>query len=132
MRGKHLRRQAELAPGGPVGRDEAPALVEGDDAFLERPEELRLRVADLRQRLAANRRRIEAGAYRLDGRYLLDGGSPGPALKSYWRALQRSPRFALGLWHRMLYALLSLLGGKDLAGLYYQLRQMIRRQEDNR
>ena len=78
---------------------------------------------DLAPRLAANRRRIEAGAYRLSARYLLDGDQPGRALRDYGRALRRSPGFALQHWHRMLYAVLSLLGGKKLAYLYYRFRR---------
>jgi GT2 family glycosyltransferase len=73
--------------------------------------------------LSANRRRVEAGAYRLNARYLLDGEQPGPALRAYGRALLRSPGFTLQHWHRMLYALLSLAGGKGLAELYYRLRR---------
>jgi len=73
--------------------------------------------------LSANRRRVEAGAYRLNARYLLDGGQPGPALRAYGRALLRSPRFALRHWHRMLYAVLSLVGGKGLGDVYYRLRR---------
>lgn len=78
---------------------------------------------DLAPRLATNRRRIEAGAYRLSARYLLDGDQPGRALRDYGRALVRNPGYALQHWHRMLYAVLSLLGGKKLAGLYYRLRR---------
>jgi glycosyltransferase involved in cell wall biosynthesis len=78
---------------------------------------------DLAPRLAVNRRRIEAGAYRLSARYLLDGDQPGRALRDYARALKRSPAFALRHWHRMLYAVLSLLGGKKLAHLYYRFRR---------
>jgi len=70
---------------------------------------------------AVNRRRIEAGAYRLNARYLLDGGLPGPALRSYGRALVRSPRFALQHWKRMLFAAASLVGGKKLVCLYNRL-----------
>jgi hypothetical protein len=78
---------------------------------------------DLASRLAANRRRIEAGAYRLSARYLLDGNQPGPALRAYGRAVIRSPRFALQHWHRMIYAMLSLVGGSKLAHLYYRIRR---------
>jgi glycosyltransferase involved in cell wall biosynthesis len=73
--------------------------------------------------LAANRRHIEAGAYRLSARYLLDGDQPGRALRDYGRALVRSPGYALLHWHRMLFAVLSLVGGKKLANLYYRLRR---------
>lgn len=78
---------------------------------------------DLAPLWAADRRRIEAGAYRLNARYLLDGGQPGPALRSYGKALVRNPRFALQHAHRMVYAALSLLGASGLASWYYRLRQ---------
>lgn len=78
---------------------------------------------DLAPLVASNRRRVEAGAYRLNGRYLLDGGSPGPALGAYGNALVRSPGFALQHWHRMVYALLSMVGGKNLDQVYYRMRQ---------
>lgn len=68
--------------------------------------------------LAADRQRVEGGAYRLNARYLLDDGLPGPALRSYWKALRRSPAYALKHWHRMLFALFSLLGGKRLVQSY--------------
>ena len=55
-------------------------------------------------------RTVQAGAHRLDARYLLDGGEPKKALKAYGRVLALRPRFALEHWHRILFALLSLLG----------------------
>jgi glycosyltransferase involved in cell wall biosynthesis len=81
---------------------------------------------DLAALVAQNRRQIEAGAYRLSARYLLDGDQPGPALRSYLHALRLKPAFALKHWHRMLYALLSLAGGRRLAGVYYLLRRILR------
>ena len=78
---------------------------------------------DLAPIVRKHRRRIEAGAHRLNGRYLLDGGYPGPALQAYARALWLSPGFALQHWHRMVYAALSLVGGKGLASWYYRLRR---------
>jgi hypothetical protein len=77
---------------------------------------------DLAKLVAADRKRVEAGAHRLNARYLLDGGQPGPALRAYWRATLASPGFALKHWHRMVYAGLSLVGGKGLAGWYYRLK----------
>lgn len=71
---------------------------------------------------AAHRRRIEAGAYRLNGRYLLDGDQPGPALKSYLKALRRDPRYTLQHAHRMLFALASLLGGRAVRRAYERYR----------
>ncbi|HEX7973294.1 MAG TPA: hypothetical protein VF498_02715 [Anaerolineales bacterium] len=78
---------------------------------------------DLAPILERDRRRIEAGAYRLNARYLLDGGQPGPALRSYGKALVRNPRFTLQHAHRMVFAALSLLGASGLADWYYRLRQ---------
>ncbi len=72
--------------------------------------------------VAKKRRQIEAGAYRLNARYLLDGDLPGPALRSYAHALLENPGFTLQHWHRMIYALLSLVGGKGLAKWYYRIR----------
>lgn len=82
---------------------------------------------DLAKLIAQDRKRVEAGAYRLKARYLLDGSQPGPALKAYWQATLASPGFALKHWHRMLYAGLSLVGGKGLAGWYYRLKKQASR-----
>jgi hypothetical protein len=60
--------------------------------------------------VADHRRKILGGAYRLHARYLLDGGLPGPALRSYARALFYRPGYALQHWLRMLYAAASLIG----------------------
>lgn len=78
---------------------------------------------DLQPRLHADRRRIEAGAYRLNARYLLDGGQPAASLHSYLQALWRSPRFTLQHWRRMLYAIASLAGARSLANRYSQRRK---------
>jgi len=77
----------------------------------------------LATRIAQDRRRVEAGAYRLNARYLLDGGLPAEALQSYAQALRRDPAYALKHWHRMLYALLSLAGGKGLAESFYRWKR---------
>lgn len=78
---------------------------------------------DLAPLVKKHRRSVEAGAYRLNARYLLDGDQPGAALRSYTQALIRNPRFALQHWHRMLYAVASLLGGKERADLLvYKMR----------
>jgi glycosyltransferase involved in cell wall biosynthesis len=78
--------------------------------------------ADLHARLQADRRRIEAGAYRLNARYLLDGGQPAASLRSYLQALWRSPRFTLQHWRRMLYAVASLAGARSFADRYSHRR----------
>jgi len=74
-----------------------------------------------------HRRRIEAGAYRLNARYLLDGGLPRQALSAYYQALERDPRYTLRHWHRMIYAVMSLVGGRELAKVYYRLRNILQR-----
>jgi glycosyltransferase involved in cell wall biosynthesis len=65
----------------------------------------------LAPRLLADRRHVRGGAYRLNARYLLDGGQSGPALLSYLKALWYWPGFAWGHKHRMAYALVHWLGG---------------------
>jgi hypothetical protein len=70
---------------------------------------------DLASLVAANRHKIIAGTYRLNGRYLLDGGLPAPALKSYLRALINDPVYTLKHGRRMAYAAASLVGLGGLA-----------------
>lgn len=77
--------------------------------------------ARLGPEVARQNRRVLAGAHRLNARYLLDGGRPGPALRAYFQALRYSPSYALRHAHRMVYALLSLLGLGSLNRLYYRL-----------
>jgi len=83
--------------------------------------------SELAPQVHSNQRRIRAGAHRLNARYLLDGGFPASALRAYSQALWLSPGFALQHWHRMLYAALSLLGGKNLAEWYYRIKRKPRR-----
>lgn len=61
-------------------------------------------------RFGADRRRILGGANRLAGRYLLDGGLPGPALQAYGKAIIYWPSYALKHWGRMVFAFARLLG----------------------
>jgi hypothetical protein len=72
---------------------------------------------------ASERRRIAGGAYRLAARYLLDGGQPGQALRWYLKAFVLCPAYTLQHAHRILYALLSLLGAGGMAASYYRARQ---------
>jgi hypothetical protein len=58
----------------------------------------------------ADHHRILGGAHRLAGRYLLDGGLPGAALRAYAKALWHWPSYALKHWGRMAFALASLVG----------------------
>ena len=55
-------------------------------------------------------RRIWGGAHRLNARYLLDGGEPAQALRCYAKAFLKDPGYTLRHAHRILYALLSLVG----------------------
>lgn len=68
-------------------------------------------------------KRIQAGAYRIDARYLLDGGQPGAALKAYGKSLAWHAPTALREVNRMAYALLALVGLGKLKDVYYRLRR---------
>jgi len=83
---------------------------------------------DLAPLVKANQRMVKAGAYRLTARYLLDGGQPGPALQAYGQAIRSDPVYTLKHWRRIIYAILSLVGGKNLGNVYYRLQR--RRQPD--
>ncbi len=80
----------------------------------------------LAQRFRKISRQVWAGAYRINGFYLLDGGKPWPAFKSYLKSLASYPPIALPEWHRMVYALLCLVGLDRLKPVYYALRHKIR------
>jgi glycosyltransferase involved in cell wall biosynthesis len=68
--------------------------------------------------VAANKRQVLAGAYRLNARYLMDGGQYAPALKSYAKAFINQPVYTARHWHRVIYAFLGMLGFKDLDSIY--------------
>ena len=63
-----------------------------------------------RSMMDVDRRRVLGGAYRLTARYMLDGGLPAAALKTYLRAFFLWPQYTARHWHRMFYALLGSLG----------------------
>jgi glycosyltransferase involved in cell wall biosynthesis len=79
----------------------------------------------LAERFQRNSRRIWAGAYRMNGRYQLDGGKAWPALKSYAQSFANHPPTALAEWHRMVYAALCLVGLDQLKPVYYRLRHAL-------
>jgi len=81
---------------------------------------------ELAERFARLEPRIWAGAYRMNGRYYLDGGRPREALGFYFKSLAKYPPTALSEWHRMLYAALCLVGLERLKPAYYRLRHGIR------
>jgi glycosyltransferase involved in cell wall biosynthesis len=56
-----------------------------------------------------DKNRILGGAYRLSGRYLLDGGYPKKSLQDYLRGLLYWPSYTIKHWRRILFALVSIL-----------------------
>jgi glycosyltransferase involved in cell wall biosynthesis len=83
------------------------------------------RQSDLSPLVKQHRRRILGGAYRLNARYLLDGDQYREALKSYSIAFLNQPGYTLHHWHRILYAMLGLLGGKSFKYTYLRWRDRI-------
>jgi len=69
-----------------------------------------------------NLRRVFGGAHRLDAFYLLDGGFYSAALQAYGQAFRYNPPIALRESHRIVYALLALLGLARLRELYVKVR----------
>jgi glycosyltransferase involved in cell wall biosynthesis len=67
----------------------------------------------LAPRFARLRRRAWAGAHRINGRYLLDGGQPWPALKAYLKGLLASPAVVLPEYRRIFFAAASLVVNVD-------------------
>lgn len=68
--------------------------------------------------IEGNKSKVLAGAYRLNARYLMDGGQYGSALKSYAKAFANQPGYAAKHWHRMLYAFAGMLGVRNLDQVY--------------
>ena len=71
-----------------------------------------------------NETSILGGANRFDAFYLLDGGEYANSLAAYWRAFKFRPLVVLKEWHRVAYAILALLGFKNLRGIYMRLRHL--------
>lgn len=71
---------------------------------------------------ARNEKRIRGGAQRLDAFYQLDGGNYGGALKTYMKAFFNSPLVVLREAHRVIFAILGLLGLGRLRRVYMNLR----------
>ena len=64
--------------------------------------------------------RIMAGAHRFNARYLLEGGDAAGSFKSYWRGLIAYPPAVLPELHRMIYALLSMVGlGRSETAVFF-------------
>ncbi len=81
--------------------------------------------------MARNQKKVWAGAHRLNAFYLLDGGQPGAALKSYWKGFRCQPAAVLPDWYRIIYALLSPLGLTGIRRAFLRLRAArMQRKED--
>lgn len=65
---------------------------------------------DLAARIRQNSRAVWGGAHRLSARYLLDGGAAAQSLWVYLRAFGCAPRYTMQHWHRIVFAILSLVG----------------------
>lgn len=75
---------------------------------------------------ARGEKRIRSGAHRFDAFYRLDGGDYVGALKAYLLAFRYSPAVVLREWHRVIFAILGLLGLGRLRGLYMKARSRLR------
>ncbi len=100
----------------PQAKNVSQAARFGEEA--QRIYEWTLTQSDLAEYIAGATKEVRGGLYRLRARYLLEGGFYARALQVYWQALQENPAFALKHWHRMVYALLSLMGGSGLREWY--------------
>lgn len=78
---------------------------------------------DLAATLLRIDRRAHASAYRVDARYLLDGGLPDKALQAWFRALVIYPPVALKRMNIFVSAVLSLLGLGELRAVILQRRK---------
>ncbi len=70
--------------------------------------------------------RILGGAHRLDAFYLLDGHQYAAALAAYWQAFRYNPVVVIKAGHRVIYALLALLGFARLRNVYMRWRGKLR------
>jgi hypothetical protein len=77
---------------------------------------------DLAALIGENYHQIWAGAYQMIARYLLDGGKPGKAFRTYFKAAKTWPKSLAGYWHRFLFSALSSLGLGFLGKWYYNLK----------
>jgi glycosyltransferase involved in cell wall biosynthesis len=73
-----------------------------------------------------NKSRILGGAHRLDAFYRLDGDQYAASLSAYRQAFGYHPAVVIKEWHRVVYALLALLGLTRLRDLYMRVRSKLR------
>jgi hypothetical protein len=74
--------------------------------------------------------RIWGGAHRFHARYLLDGGAPWEALKTYWQVWRAYPEYAYEHWHRILFCFASMVGLGKLRRILYRRYYLTPGQKD--
>ena len=77
---------------------------------------------DLAAIIGKNHHQVWAGAYQMIARYLLDGGNPGEAFCTYYKAARTWPPSLRAYWHRFLFSALSSLGLGFIGKWYYNLK----------
>ncbi len=70
-----------------------------------------------------DKNKIWAGAHRFNARYLLDGGQPWAAFKSYLRCMRADLPTALSEWYRIVYSLAATAGLGNLKKLHPRWRK---------
>ena len=77
---------------------------------------------DLAEIIGDNYHQVWAGAYQMIARYLLDGGKPGEAFRTYYKAARTWPPSLRVYWHRFLFSALDSLGLGFIGKWYYNLK----------
>jgi len=116
----HVPQTLSAARYHPAAKNRAKAAEFGRDAF--RILDWAKGQPELAETVSRVARRARASAHRVDARYLLDGGHPGPALKAWMRALFIHPPTALARMNIFVSALLN-LGGLNAVRRYILRRR---------
>ena len=77
---------------------------------------------DLAAIIGNNYHQVWAGAYQMIARYLLDGGKPGEAFRTYYKAARTWPPSLRTYWHRFLFSALASIGLGFLGRWYYNFK----------
>ncbi len=77
---------------------------------------------DLAAIIGNNYHQVWAGAYQMIARYLLDGGKPGEAFRTYYKAARTWPPSMRTYWHRFLFSALASIGFGFLGRWYYNFK----------
>lgn len=106
----------------PEAKNRAKAAEFGQEAFriLDWAHQNQPELASMIQKIGG---RTRASAHRVDARYLLDGGQPGPSLLAWIRALLLHPPTALARLNILSSAILNLSGLGSLREKYLQRRK---------